>query len=65
MKQKKSLMRRFWESACDALDRMGNGFEVANRLPEWPTAEGEREFNRITAEQKARQQKKNGNNRPA
>lgn len=37
MSEKQPLMKRFWEQACHALKKMGDGFEAANKTPEFPT----------------------------
>lgn len=36
MSAKQPLMKRFWEHARHALKKMGDGFEAANKTPEWP-----------------------------
>jgi len=37
MSEKQPLMKRFWEHARYALKKMGDGFEAANKTPEFPT----------------------------
>ena len=36
MSKKQPLMKRFWEHARYTLKKMGDGFEAANKMPEFP-----------------------------